>query len=857
MSLISKPMPKADRSGRAARARPLLFLNDSLIPEPRVGCRGVYPIRSISRVAACLVLSLVAFVSPLEAIDLGTAEVTRLDNGLTLIVLQDSTFPVVSVQVLYRVGARHEPVGQTGIAHFLEHMAFRDTENFPDTDVVSRIYAVGGEWHGYTWLDQTTYFETLPAEHLDLALRIEADRMARLLIPADQVEPERGAILAEMHGYENDPSSVLHDEVLKMSFLQHPYRNNTIGWQSDVESITHAEIVRFYESFYQPSNAVLVVVGDVSRRQVEDRVTALFATLPAGTPAVPPPTVEQSQAGIRRLVLEGAGSRSHFKVAYRAPAVTDPDYVAFLVLQEVLAGGSGVNFSQNEWGDPVRPGSRMAGVLDDLTTWFIPTAAPYVFTIAGTLDAGASTEETEARIEAIVQSVRERLASRQELEDAKRHLLRELVFDVETTEAAAHQLAYFEGLDAMGVLQGLPSTIQEVGAEDLQRVAKTYLRPEQRTVGWFLAGPASEREYGSEDTPQQRVEWVPPGSGSAQTKRPSAPGLSKLRSGLPVLFQRVPFSRTAYLRILLPTTDVEIGGHSRKNDPFWRQTSLDFRFEPGDLEANLERASSLLTAARTESAASGIDATRGPEARLEAELDKLLGAVPVPSGVGAAAVALVGDLDEEWARERLEAVLGSVPVAPRPESPLLSLAERSRVVELGFPVAQAQLGYVVPAPPPSDPDSWAWRMLLYVLSHGYEGRLGKEAISRQGLVYYIDSAYESDGSVARVALKIGVDPGKLEAMRALLEGELQNLQSRPPTEEELNEAKQHLVGRRQSAAQSNEEISAALLSEWIGHGRLLSSEEFATAVGEVPRDAVLRIIPEFAAGAVVEVRGRP
>ncbi|MGB5293374.1 MAG: insulinase family protein, partial [Thermoanaerobaculia bacterium] len=117
---------------------------------------------------SCCKASLLAllFASPVAALDLSRAEVSKLDNGLTLIVLEDRTLPVVSVQVLYRVGARHEEVGRTGMAHFLEHMAFRDSENFPDTDVVSRIYAVGGEWHAYTWLDQTTYFETLPSQYL-------------------------------------------------------------------------------------------------------------------------------------------------------------------------------------------------------------------------------------------------------------------------------------------------------------------------------------------------------------------------------------------------------------------------------------------------------------------------------------------------------------------------------------------------------------------------------------------------------------------------------------------------------------------------------------------------------------------
>ena len=227
-------------------------------------------------------LALVSFVAcPLAAFDLSEARRFQLENGLTLIVLEVPDLPVVSVQMLYRVGARNEQVGRTGLAHFLEHMAFRASEHFPDTELVSAIYAAGGEWHGYTWLDQTTYFETLPADKLDLALRIEADRMARLLIPADEVEAERGAVLTEMHGYENDPASVLNDAVLAVSFLQHPYRNNSIGWESDVASMSHGDLVEFYRQSYCPANAVLAIVGRVSAGPVLERVRDLFGALPA------------------------------------------------------------------------------------------------------------------------------------------------------------------------------------------------------------------------------------------------------------------------------------------------------------------------------------------------------------------------------------------------------------------------------------------------------------------------------------------------------------------------------------------------------------------------------------------------
>ena len=221
------------------------------------------------RLASWIVLACLPGVAA-AALDLRQATMDRLDNGLELIVLEEHSLPVVSVQMLYRTGARDEEYGRTGLAHYLEHMAFRATENFPATQVTTRISGVGGEWHGYTWIDQTTYFETLPKDQLDLALRIEADRLGRLLIPEKEVEAERGAVLAELHGYENDPATVLNDAVVYTSLLAHPYRNNTIGWESDVRAIGRDDLVAFYREHYKAANAVLVVVGDVDTKAVRN-----------------------------------------------------------------------------------------------------------------------------------------------------------------------------------------------------------------------------------------------------------------------------------------------------------------------------------------------------------------------------------------------------------------------------------------------------------------------------------------------------------------------------------------------------------------------------------------------------------
>ena len=217
------------------------------------------------------------FASLTNAYDLRNARVERLENGLTVMILEDRTQPLVSTQVLYKAGGRNECTGATGLAHFLEHMAFRATKNFPDTQVVSKIYAEGGEWHGYTWIDQTTYFETVPIEDLDLVLQIQADRMANTLINASDVETERGSVMTELRSYENDPASVLSDAVIAASFQQHPYRYNVIGWPSDVEKISHKDLVDFYARFYSPSNAVLAICGDISTTEALFKVQKYFS----------------------------------------------------------------------------------------------------------------------------------------------------------------------------------------------------------------------------------------------------------------------------------------------------------------------------------------------------------------------------------------------------------------------------------------------------------------------------------------------------------------------------------------------------------------------------------------------------
>jgi zinc protease len=844
------------------------------------------PSRLLPAVLAALLLSSHAAF----ALDLRASSRHTLDNGLTVLVLEEQSFPLVSVQMLYRTGARDEVPGRTGLAHFVEHMAFRGSEHFPDTGLVSAIYAVGGEWHGYTWIDQTTYFATAPAEQLALLLDIEADRMSRLEISDSDIPAERGAVLAEMHGYENDPSAVLHDAGIFASLLAHPYRNNTIGWESDVRAITSSDVAAFYARHYQPGNAVLAIVGDVDTTTVLGMVRERFAGF-EGRAATPlPDTVEPVQRGERRVLLEGPAARAHFQFTWHAPAANSADYPAFLLLQELLGASSGVNFLHNDWGTPVRPDAPLAGISTDIRSWFIPTAQPYVFAIKGSVAADTDRQQIENSVAAAVQSLRDKPVGRQRFALAKERLKDELLLDVQTTEDAAHQLAYFAGIDALDHLLALPGQLDSLRPADIQRVAKRYLALQKRTVAWGIPGVAA--------LPVSSAAVAAPVPKQSDSNSEPAPAAEVLRldNGIPLILQPSALSPTVHLAVVMPghwqsadaalELDVPAAGHSAfrrtapatrlaqliddaataarsaqavsadaapASDPYLRMEQLFARQQPAAIHAAPQPA--LIVAAGQFDRRQLVRAlnqhfgTARFKKRFKKDTHNYGGANPGETARNANEDANKDTHNRahpgETAGFAAAAIAGDV--APAPSSP------RLQSEHIPLPLAQTRLGYMVAAPAPDDPSADAWRALLYILSHDYEGRLGKEAISRRGLVYYIDSQYRSNGEQAWITLSAGVDPRKLDALRELLQAELARLRTEPPGRAELAEALAHRLGRARSAAQSNAELADKLARDWLWHGELESADDLRDRLARIDQQDLLDAIPAFTSGTVLQI----
>ena len=205
-----------------------------------------------------------------------------LDNGLRVLVREVHTAPLASVWCWYRVGSSDESPGLTGVSHWVEHMNFKGTTNIPRDRVKGIIEQFGGYWNGYTWIDQTTYTETATRDALDHMLFIESERMANCLYDPADCESERTVIISELQGGENDPDQLLDQELTATAFRAHPYRHPTIGWLTDLQTMTREDLYGYYRRFYIPNNATLVIVGDVDSDDALKRAAHHFGGIAPG-----------------------------------------------------------------------------------------------------------------------------------------------------------------------------------------------------------------------------------------------------------------------------------------------------------------------------------------------------------------------------------------------------------------------------------------------------------------------------------------------------------------------------------------------------------------------------------------------
>lgn len=412
-----------------------------------------------------------------------------LDNGLKVLVQEVHTAPLASVWCWYRVGSRDEAPGLTGVSHWVEHMNFKGTENIPRDQVKGIIEKHGGSWNGYTWIDQTTYLETASRDALDQMLFIEAERMDKCLYDPGDCESERTVIISELQGGENDPEQLLDIEVTAAAFKVHPYRHPTIGWLSDVETMSRDDLYGHYRRFYTPSNATLVIVGDVDTDDALRRVERHFGGIPAGVPPARRSTIEPPQAVERRVTLRKGDAAEYWKAAWHAPAFADLDFFGLLVADAVLCGAAGLNIWSGGGVARSQRSSRLyralvnTGLASSVSGALMPTADPFLYYLSATVAAGQSIAAVEEVALAEIDRLSREGITADELAKARVQLRARFVFDLDGVTEIAHQLGYFETIGSWRDVHALNERLAGVTVEDAQRVAHARLTGENRTIG--------------------------------------------------------------------------------------------------------------------------------------------------------------------------------------------------------------------------------------------------------------------------------------------------------------------------------------------------------------------------------------
>jgi zinc protease len=414
-----------------------------------------------------------------------------LDNGLKLLVREEHTAPLASVWCWYKVGSKDERPGLTGVSHWVEHMNFKGTTNIPRDKVKGIIEEFGGAWNGYTWIDQTTYFETATRDALDRMLFIEAERMAGCLYDPEDCESERTVIISELQGGENDPDQLLDQELTATAFKAHPYRHPTIGWLSDLQSMTREDLYGYYRRHYIPNNATLVVVGDVDTDDVLRRAERQFGAIQPGAAPLRQTTVEPEQTGERRLTIRKEGTTAYLKIGYHAPGTADRLFLPALLLDAVLTGAKGVNLWTSFRVPPPQRKSRIyralveTGLASSILGQMIPTAQPFLYTISATATEGMSLSTVEAAALEALSRVQQSGVTPNEVERARAQLQARLVFDNDSVTNIGHQLGYFETIASVDIFNGLDKGIEAVTLDQVNEAARTLLVESNRTIGWF------------------------------------------------------------------------------------------------------------------------------------------------------------------------------------------------------------------------------------------------------------------------------------------------------------------------------------------------------------------------------------
>ncbi len=405
-----------------------------------------------------------------------TLDILRLPNGLRAYLVEDHDAPVVSVEVWYHVGSKDEPPGQTGFAHLFEHLMFEGTRNLAPDEFSRYIVQAGGTDNAHTTEDATVFWETVPSSYLRLALWLEADRMRNLVITDRLFRNEREVVKEERRQrFDNQPYGTVIETLYAHAFTVHPYRHMTIGSMEDLDRATVDQVRAFYDTYYVPANASLVVVGDFALAEAQDCIRQYFGPLDGGAPPEHRLPSEPPQMTRRVIKLTRDVALPAFIEGYHMPADGTPDAYPLRLASKILSeGDSSRIYRRLVYDKQIALQAESSGNF---------TEDPNLFFVFAVLNRGHSPAEGEAAVDSEIARLRNEGVTSQELSKAKNQILRDFVLNRQSTQSRADELGY----DAV-VLKNPELFNTEIDrflrvtAADIQRAAQQYFRPENATV---------------------------------------------------------------------------------------------------------------------------------------------------------------------------------------------------------------------------------------------------------------------------------------------------------------------------------------------------------------------------------------
>lgn len=415
----------------------------------------------------------------------------KLDNGLEVVVVPDRRAPVVTHMVWYRVGGADEPQGRSGIAHFLEHLMFKGTDKIPAGEFSKIVARLGGQDNAFTSQDITSYFQRVAKEKLPQVMEMEADRMAHLKLDEKEVLTERKVILEERRSrVDNDPGSLLQEQIMAALYVAHPYHTPVIGWENEMRKLSRADALAFYKKFYAPNNAVLVVTGDVEPQDVMALAKETYGKIPAnpevGAPRVRP--TEPEPISERRVILrDGRVGKATLERYYLTPSyttATDGEAEALQILAHILGASS----TSRAYNALVRDEKKASSASAWYSGQALDTGRFGVYAIAA---GDTKLEDIEASMDRVIGELIQNGVTPEELERAKTAEIANLIYSSDSQQSLAHTYGWALATGrTVEDVEARQARIKAVTREQVQAVASKYLDRKRSVTGYLIPVPS-------------------------------------------------------------------------------------------------------------------------------------------------------------------------------------------------------------------------------------------------------------------------------------------------------------------------------------------------------------------------------